>query len=169
MFCDFSLHPALNRKGLLSHSEFMSRTVHRCLYGCETWSHTLREERRLKMFENRLLRGIFGPKRDEVTGEWRKLHNEEINDLYCSSNTVRVIKSRRMRWAGHVARMGLYRALVGKPDGKRPLGRPRRRWEDNIKMDTQEVGCGGMDWIELAEDRDRWRALVNAVMNLLVL
>jgi len=121
------------------------------------------------MFENRLLRGIFGPKRDEVTGEWRKLHNEEINDLYCSSNTVRVIKSRRMRWAGHVARMGLYRALVGKPDGKRPLGRPRRRWEDNIKMDTQEVGCGGMDWIELAEDRDRWRALVNAVMNLLVL
>jgi len=94
-----------------------------------------------------VLRRIFGPKRDEVTGEWRKLHNEELNDLYCSPNIARVIKSRRMRWAGHVARMG-------KPEGKRPFGRPRRRWEDNIKMDLQEVGCGGMDWIELAEDRD---------------
>jgi len=105
------------------------------------------------VFENRVLRGIFGPKRDEVTGEWRKLHNEELNDLY-SPNIVRVIKTRRMRWAGHVARMGekrdVYRVLVGKPEGKRPLGRPRRRWDDNIKMDLQEVGCGGMDWIELA-------------------
>jgi len=113
----------------------------------------LREERRLRVFENRVLRGIFGPKRDEVTGEWRKLHNEELNDLY-SPNIVRVIKTRRMRWAGHVARMGekrdVYRVLVGKPEGKRPLGRPRRRWDDNIKMDLQEVGCGGMDWIELA-------------------
>jgi len=123
------------------------------------------------VFDNRVLRKIFGPKRDEVTGEWRKLHNE-FNYLYSSTNIVRVIKSRGMRWAGHVARMGegrgVYRVLVGKPEGKRPLGRPRRRWEDNIKMDVQEVGCGGMDWIELAQDRDRWRALVNSVMNLRV-
>jgi hypothetical protein len=98
--------------------------------------------------------------------------NEELHDLYSSPTIVRVIKSRRMRWAGHVARMGegtgVYRVLVGKPEGKNPLGRPRRRWEDNIKMDLQEVGCGVMDWTELAQDRDRWRALVNAVMNLRV-
>jgi len=107
------------------------------------WSLIQREERRLRVFENRVLRRIFGPKRDEVTAEWRKLHNEELNDLYCSQNIVRVIKSRRMRWAGHVARIGegkdVYRVLVGKPEGKRPLGRPRHRWEDNIKMDLQEV------------------------------
>jgi len=113
-----------------------------------------------------------GSKKDEVTGEWRKLHNEELNDLYCSSNIVRVIKSRRIRWAGHVARMGerngVYKVLVGKPEGKRPLGRPRRRWEDNIKMDLQEVGCHGMAWIGLAQDRDRWRALVYAGMNIRV-
>ena len=130
----------------------------------------MREDRRLRVFENRVLRRIFGPRRDEVTGEWRKLHNEELNDLYASPNIVRVIKSRRMRWAGHVARTGerrgVYRVLVRKPEGKRPLGRPRHRWDDNIKMDLQEVGCGGMDWIELAQDRDRWRALVNVVMNL---
>jgi hypothetical protein len=123
----------------------------------------------LKVFENRLLRGIFGPKREEVTGEWRKLHNEELNDLYCSPNIVRGIKSRRMRWAEHIGRMGerrdVYRVLVGKPVGKRPLGRSRHRWEDNIKMDLQEVRYGGMDLIELSQDRDRWRALVNAVMN----
>ena len=99
------------------------------------------------MFENRALRRIFGPKRAEVTREWRKLHKEELNDLYCSLNILRVIKSRRVRWAGHVAcmweRRGVYRALVGKPEGKRPLGRPRRRWEDNSKMDLQEVECGG--------------------------
>ena len=124
------------------------------------------------MFENRVLRKIFGPRRDEVTGEWRRLHNEELNDLYSSPNIVRVIKSRRIRWGGHVARMGeergVYRVLLGKPEGRRPLGRPRHRWVDNIRMDVQEVGCGYMDWIGLAQDRDRWRTLVSAVMNLRV-
>jgi len=108
------------------------------LYGCETWSLTLREEHRLRMIENKVLRRVFGPKRDEVTGEWRRLCNEELNDLYSLPNIVRVEKSRRMRWTGHVARIGedrdVHRVLVGKPGGKRPLGRPRRRWEDNIKM-----------------------------------
>jgi len=119
--------------------------------------------------ENRVLGRIFGPKCDEVTEEWRKLYNEKLNDLYCSPNIVRGMKSRRMRWARHVANMGGGRGvvwvLVGKPEGKRPLGRPRCRWEDNIKMDLQGVGCGGMDWIELAQDGDRWRAFVYAVMN----
>jgi hypothetical protein len=137
------------------------------LFGCETWSLTLRTERRLQVFENRVLRRVFGPKRDEVTVEWRKLHNEELMELYSLPNIVRVVKSRRMRWAGHVARMGegrgVYRVLVGKPEGKRPLGRPRHRWEDNIKMDLQDVGGAG-DWMELAQDRDRWRAFVNMVM-----
>jgi hypothetical protein len=131
----------------------------------------LREEHRLRVFENRVLRRIFGPKRDEVTGEWRRLHNEELNDLYSSPN-IRMIKSRRMRWAGHVARMGkgrgAYRILVGRPEGRRQLGRPRRRWEDNIKMDLEEMGWEGLDCIDMAQDRDRWRALVNAVMNLRV-
>ena len=121
------------------------------------------------IFYNQVLRRIFGPRRDEVTGEWRKLHNEELNDLYCSPSIVRVIKWRRMRWAGHVERMGerrdVYRVLVGKPEGKRPLGRPRRRWEDNIKIDLQEVGKGCGDWMELAQYRDRWRSLVSMVMN----
>ena len=117
------------------------------LYGCETWSLTLREERRLRVFENRVLRRVFGPKRNEVKGEWRKLH-EELSDLYSLPNIVRVLKSRRMRRVGHVARMGegrdVHKVLVGKPEGKRPLGRPRHRWEDNIKMDLEEVvgGCG---------------------------
>jgi hypothetical protein len=103
----------------------------------------------LRVFENRVLRRVFEPKRDEVTGEWRKLHNGELNDLYSLPNIVRVVKSRRMRWAGHVARMGekrgVHRVLVGKPEGKRPLGILRRRWEDNIKMDVQEVGEGRGD------------------------
>jgi len=118
-----------------------------------------------------VLRRIFEPRRDGVMGEGRRLQNEEVNDLYSSPNIVRVIKSRRMRWAGHVARMGeergMYRILVGKPEGRRPLGRPRRRWAD-IRMDLQEVGCEYMDWIGLAQDRDRWRTLVSAVMNLRV-
>ena len=126
---------------------------------------------KLTVSANMVLR-IVGPRRDEVTGEWRRLHNEELNHLKSSPNIVRVIKSRRMRWAGHVARMGeekwAYRVLVGKPEGKRPLGRPRRRWVDNIRMDLQEVGCGYVDWIGLAQDRDRWRTLVSAVMNLRV-
>jgi hypothetical protein len=109
-----------------------------------------------------LLRRIFGPKRDEVTGEWRKLHNEKLRDLYSPPSIIRIIKSRRMRWAGHVARMGekrnAYRLLVGKPEGKRPLGSPRRRWVDNIRMELGEVGWG----------RNRWRALVNSVLNLRV-
>jgi hypothetical protein len=129
----------------------------------------LREERRLRVFENRVLRRVFGPKRDEVTGEWRKLHNEKLNDLYSLPNIVRVVQSRRMRWTGHVARMGedrgVHRVLVGNPEGKRPLGRPRRKWEDNINMDFQEVGGGRGDWMELARDRDRWRALVGTVKN----
>jgi hypothetical protein len=115
-----------------------------------------------------VLRKIFGPKR-EVTGEWRKLHNEEIRDLYSSPSIIRIIKSRKMRWAGHEARMGekrnAYRLLVGNPEGKRPLGRPIRRWVDNIRMDLGEVGWGDVDWIDLAQDRNRWRVLVNSVMN----
>jgi hypothetical protein len=125
------------------------------------------------MLENRVLRRIFGPKRDEVTGEWRKFHNEELHNLYSSPDIVRQIKSRRMRWAGHVARMReerkVYKVLVGKPEGKRPLGRPRRRWEHGIRMDLREIGLGSVDWIRLAQDRDRWRAVVSAVMNLRVL
>jgi hypothetical protein len=168
------------------------------LYGCETWSLTLREEHRLRVFENRVLRRIFGPKRGEVTGEWRKLHNEKLRDLHSSPSVIRIIMSMRMRWAGHVARMGekrnayrlfvgkpegkrplgsvarmgekrnAYRLLVGKLEGKRPLGRPRHRRVDYIWMDLEEVGWGGVDWIDLAKDRDRWSALVNSVSNLRV-
>jgi hypothetical protein len=121
------------------------------------------------VFENRVLRRIFGPKRDEVTGEWRKMHNEELHDLYSWPSIIRVIKARRMRWAWHVARMGgkrlAYWLLVGKPEGGRPLGRQRRRWLDNIRMDLVEVGWGDVDWIGVAQDRGRWRALVNLVSN----
>ncbi|KAJ4445250.1 hypothetical protein ANN_07051 [Periplaneta americana] len=142
------------------------------LYGCETWTLNLREEHRLRVFENKVLRKVFGAKRDEVTGEWRKLYNAELHALYSSPDIIRNIKSRRLRWAGHVARMGesrnAYRMLVGRPEGKRPLGRPRRRWEDNIKMDLREVGYDDRDWINLAQDRDRWRAYVRAAMNLWV-
>ena len=122
------------------------------------------------LFENRVLRRVFEPKRDVVTGEWRKLHNEELSNLYSLPNIVRVVKSGRMRWAWHVARLGegrgVYRVLVGKPEVKRPSGRPRHRWEDNIKMDLQEVGGSCGEWMELARDRDRWRALVGTVRNL---
>jgi hypothetical protein len=117
----------------------------------------------------RVLRRVFGPKRDEVTEEWKKSHNEELSDLYSLPIILRVVKSRRMRWAEHMALMGegtgVHRVLVGKPEGKKPLGRPRRMWEDNIKMDLQEMRGVYGDWMELAQDRDRWRALVSAVMN----
>jgi hypothetical protein len=141
------------------------------LYGCETWSLIMREEHRLRVFENRELRRIFGPKRKE-DASWRKLHNDELHSLYSLPYIFRVIKSRRMRWAGHVARMwerrSVYRVLVGRPEGKRPLGRPRRRWEVNIKMDLREIGIDGANWIQLAQDRVQWRAFVNTVMNLRV-
>ncbi|KAJ4452239.1 hypothetical protein ANN_03757 [Periplaneta americana] len=139
---------------------------------CETWTLTLREEHRLRVFENKVLRKIFGAKRDEVTGEWRKLHNTELHALYSSPDIISNIKSRRLRWAGHIARMGesrnACRVLVGKPEGKRPLGRPRHRWEDNIKMDLREVGYDGKDCINLAQDGDQWTAYVRAAMNLRV-
>jgi hypothetical protein len=146
------------------------------LYGCETWSPTLMEEGRLRVFENRVLKRIFRPMRDKVTvtGKWRRLHNEELYALYSSLNIIWVIKSRRLRWTGHVARKGArrsaYRALVEKPEGSRPLGRPRHRWKDNIKINLREAGWGGggRDWINLAQDRDRWWAPVNTVMNLRV-
>jgi hypothetical protein len=143
------------------------------LYGCETWSLTLRVQHRVRVSENRVLRRIFGPQRDEVTGEWRKLHSEELHILYSSPNIIRQIKSRRMRRVGHVACMGekrnVYRVLMGKPEGKRPLERPRHIWEDGIRMDLREIGWGSVDWIQMAQDRDRWRAVVNTVMNLRVL
>jgi hypothetical protein len=128
------------------------------LYGCENWSLTLKEEHRLRVFQNRVLRRVFGPKRDEVTGERRKLHNEELNDLYSSPSIIRIMKSRRVIWAVHVARIGekrhAYRLLVGKPEGRRPLGRTRCRCLDNIRMDLVEVGWGNVDWIGLAQDRE---------------
>jgi hypothetical protein len=139
------------------------------LYGCETWSLALREVYKLRVFQKRVLRRIFESKRDEVTGGWRKLHNEELHNLYSSPSIIRMIKSRRMRWVGHVAGLGgrknSYRILVGKPGGRRPLGGPRSRCVDNIKMDLRVIGWGGMDWIDLAQDRDQWRALMNTIMN----
>jgi hypothetical protein len=141
------------------------------LYGCETWSVTLREEHRLKVSENCALRRMFGPKREE-DGSWRKLHNDELHSLYSSQNVVRMIKSRKMRFAGHVARMGegrgVYRILGWRPEGKRPLGRPRRRWENNSKLDLREIRIEEANWIQLAQDRVPWRAFVNTLMNLRV-
>jgi hypothetical protein len=131
----------------------------------------LREEHRLRVFENRVLRRIFGTKREE-DGSWRKLHNDELHSLYTSPNIVTVNKSGRIRWAGHVVRMvegrGVYRVLVGRSEGKRPLGRPRRRWEDNIKTDLMEIRIDGANWIRLAQDRVQWRDFVNTVMSLSV-
>jgi hypothetical protein len=124
------------------------------------------------VFENRILRRI-GPKRDEVTGAWRKLHNEELHILYSSPNIIMQIKSRRMRWAGHAAHMGedrnVYKVLMGKPEVKRSLGKLRCRWEDGIRMDLREIGCGSAEWIQLGKDMDWWQALVNMVMSLRVL
>jgi hypothetical protein len=121
------------------------------------------------VFENRALSRIFVLKRNEVKGGWRKLHNEELHDLCCSPSLIGIIKSRRMRWAGHVVGMveksNVYRLLVGKLTGKRPLGRPRRRWIDNIKMDLVQIVWGNVDWIGVAEDRDKWIAVMNAAMN----
>ena len=134
------------------------------LYGC------MKEECRLRVFKNRVLRWISGPKRDEVTGHWRRLHNKELYALYYSPNIIRVIVSRKMRWARNVARMregrNAYRVLVGKPERRRPFGIPRLSYEDNIRMDLWEVEWGIMEWIGLAEDRNRWRVLVNEVKQL---
>ena len=140
------------------------------LYGFETRSLMLREEQRLRVFENKVLRKIFGPKRDEVTGEWRRLHKEELYELYCTPYITYVIKPRNVRWVRHVAHMGdkrgTYRVFLGRLEGRRSLGGPRHGWENNIKM--EEVGWRGIDWIDLAQDWDRWRALVNAVVSLQV-
>jgi hypothetical protein len=140
------------------------------LYGRETWSLTLREEHRLRVFENRVLRGIFGPQRDEVTRGWKELHNGELHNLYSSRSIIIMYKSMKMNWARHVARMeekrNAYKIFVGKPEGRRPLGRPRRRWVDTIKMYHREIGWSSMDWSDLSQDRDKWKALVNTVMNL---
>jgi hypothetical protein len=140
------------------------------LHGCETWSLILREEPRLRAFENRVLRRIFEPKRDEVTEEWKKLHHEELHYLRSSSSIIRNMKSRRMRWVGHVARMGekknAYRFLVEKPEGNRTLRRPRRKWIYNINMDLSEIGLRGVEWLGLAQDRYSWIALVIAAITL---
>jgi hypothetical protein len=141
------------------------------LYGCETWSLTLREEHRLRVFENRVLRIIFGPKREE-DGLWRKFHNDELHSLYFSPNIVMVIKSRSMRWVGYMAHKGVgrgvYKVLVGRPKGKRPLGRSRHRWEDNVRTDLREIGIDGVNWIQLAQDRVQWQTFVSMVINLWV-
>jgi hypothetical protein len=138
------------------------------LYRCETWFLTLREKRRLKIFENGVLR-TFAPKRDQTKVGWRNLH-EELRNLNFSPNIITTLKSRRLRRAGHLSHMvkNAYRVWVGKPKGKRPLGRSRRRLEDNIKKDLIEIGWDGMDWIDLTPNRDQWRALANTAMNLQV-
>jgi hypothetical protein len=127
----------------------------------------LRLECRLRVFVNRVERRVFEPKRDDVIGEWRKMHNKELNDLYSLPHIVRVVKSIRTRWAGYVMHMGVdrvvHRVLMEKPEGKRPLGRPRHRWEDNIKMDVQDVVWGHGDGMELPQDRDRWQPIVGKV------
>jgi hypothetical protein len=136
---------------------------------CETWSLKLREEHRLRVFENRALRRIFGLRLDEVMEGWRKLHNKELRDLYTLPTIIRIMKSRRMRWTGHVARMGekrnACRLLLGKPEGRRSLGRPRHRWVNNSRMDLGVVGWNDVDWIGLAQDRDKWRSLVKMLGN----
>jgi hypothetical protein len=142
------------------------------LYWCGTWSLTLREEDRLRVFENRVLRRVFGPQRDELMAEWRMLHSGELHNLYSFPNIIRQIKSRRMRWAGHMVCMGegrkAYKVFVGKSEGKRALRRSRHRWKNGIKIALREIGWGGRDveWIHPAQDRDCWWALVNTVMNL---
>jgi hypothetical protein len=155
----YVMHPVVFNVSFNKATVNQVETQHNTFALFTDWSLTLREERRLRVFENRVLRGIFGAKRDEVTGEWRKLHNEELNDMCCLPNIAPPVKWGRMRWAGHVARMEERRdiiwVLVEKPEGKRPLGRPRCRWDENIKMDLQEVGCGGVDWIDLSQNRDR--------------
>ena len=164
-----SYHSVQNRLSSILLSKNLNITIYRniilpvVLYGCDTWSLTLREERRLRVFENRVLRRIFEPKRYEIKREWRKLHNEELNDLYCADDKIE--KNEMGGACSTYGGRGVCRVLVDKPEGKRPLGRPRRRWEDNIKIDFQEVGCRAMDWIALAQVRDRRRALVNAVMD----
>ena len=140
-------------------------------YGCETWSLTLREEHRLRMLENKLLRKISGARRDKITWQWRTLHKAELHALH-STNIIRNLKSRRLRWTGQYSTYWAIQkcvsVLVGKPEGKRPFGRPRRRWEDNIKMDLWEVGCGSGDWIAPDEVWDQWWAYARSVMNLRV-
>jgi hypothetical protein len=139
-------------------------------YGCETWYLTLKEEHRVRVSENRVLKRIFGPKREEVAGDWRRLHNEGLHNLYTSPIIVKVIKSRRMRWTGHIARMGemrnAYKSLVGKPERKRPRGRPRHRWEDSItrRMSLRGIEWESVEWMHLAQDRDQLWAVVNTVM-----
>jgi hypothetical protein len=172
--CYYSVQDLLSSRFISKHlktKKYKTVILPVLLYGCETWFPTLREEHRLRVFENRALRKIFRPKR-EADGSWRKLHSDELHSPYSSPNVVRVIKSRRMRWVGHVARVGegrgVYRVLVGRPEGKRPLGRPRHRWEDNIKVDLREIRIDGANWIQVAQDRVHWRACVNTVMNLRV-
>jgi hypothetical protein len=135
-------------------------------------SLTLRGAHRIWEFENRMVRRIFKSKRYEVIGGWRKMHSEELHNLYFSPSKIIMTKSRRMRWTEHVARMGekrnAYRILVGKSERKRPLGKSKRRWKDNVRMDLREIGWGGVDWIDLAQDKNQWKALVNTVINLRV-